>query len=65
MIVGGETGPGARPMDVMWARSLLGQCQDADVPFFYKGAGTAQYSKDDPNYRQLHGKMWEQFPEVK
>ena len=64
VICGGETGPGARPFDVMWAASLLDQCSDAGVPFFYKGAGTAQYSKDDPQYRKLSGKLYEEYPEV-
>jgi protein gp37 len=62
VICGGETGPGARPFNVMWARSLRDQCKAAGVPFFYKGAGTAQYSKDDPQYRRLDGKLYEQFP---
>lgn len=54
LIVGGESGPGARPMHPDWARSLRDQCQDADVAFFFKqwgawapagrGIGTAQHS---------------------
>lgn len=39
IICGAETGPGARPMDPEWARSLLAQCQAAGVPFFFKKAG--------------------------
>jgi protein gp37 len=38
-IVGGESGPGARPMHPDWARSLRGQCQAAAVPFFFKQWG--------------------------
>lgn len=38
-IVGGETGPGARPMHPDWARSLRDQCQEAWVPFFFKNWG--------------------------
>jgi protein gp37 len=38
-IVGGESGPGARPMDVEWARGLRDQCQAAGVPFFFKQWG--------------------------
>ncbi len=38
-IVGGETGPGARPMHPDWARSLRDQCQAAWVPFFFKNWG--------------------------
>ncbi len=39
VIVGGETGPGARPMHPDWARSLRDQCQAAGVPFFFKSWG--------------------------
>ncbi len=63
VICGGETGPGARTMDVLYARALCKNCADAEVPFFYKGAGTATYLKDDYNYRRLYGRLWEEFPE--
>jgi protein gp37 len=36
VIVGGETGPGARPMNPDWARSVRDQCREAGVPFFVK-----------------------------
>jgi len=39
LIVGGETGPGARPMHPQWARSIRDQCQAAGVPFFFKQWG--------------------------
>ncbi|MBI4921877.1 MAG: phage Gp37/Gp68 family protein [Devosia nanyangense] len=39
VIVGGESGPGARPMHPDWARSLRDQCVDAGVPFFFKQRG--------------------------
>jgi protein gp37 len=39
VIVGGESGPGARPMHPDWARSLRDQCQAARVPFFFKQWG--------------------------
>jgi protein gp37 len=39
VIVGGESGPNARPMDVAWARSIVGQCKDAGVPVFVKQLG--------------------------
>jgi protein gp37 len=39
VIVGGESGPHARPMDVEWARGLLQQCRDAEVPCFVKQLG--------------------------
>jgi len=39
VIVGGESGPGARRMDLEWARSLRDQCRQAGVPFFFKQKG--------------------------
>lgn len=36
VIVGGESGPGFRPMEHGWAREIRDQCVDADVPFFFK-----------------------------
>lgn len=39
VIVGGESGPGARPFDVAWARSIVRQCQSANVPVFVKQLG--------------------------
>ncbi len=39
IVVGGESGPGARPFDVTWARSTLAQCKAADVPCFMKQMG--------------------------
>lgn len=39
VIVGGESGPGARPMKEEWVRSVRDQCEAADVPFFFKQWG--------------------------
>jgi protein gp37 len=39
VIVGGESGPGARPFDLAWARSIRDQCKAAGVPFFMKQIG--------------------------
>lgn len=39
VIVGGESGPGARPMEADWARSIRDQCRAAGVPFFMKQMG--------------------------
>lgn len=63
VICGGETGPGARPMQTQWAIALRDQCVAADVPFFYKGAGTAMIHKNHFAYPLLGGKRWEQFPD--
>lgn len=39
VIVGGESGPGARPMDSSWVRDIRDQCEDLAVPFFFKQWG--------------------------
>ena len=49
VIVGGESGPGARPMSPDWARALRDQCQAAGVPFFFK-----QWGEWSPGYDE-HG----------
>ena len=41
VIVGGESGPGARPCDVSWVRSIVQQCQAAGVACFFKQWGSA------------------------
>lgn len=48
VICGGESGPGARPMDPNWARSLRDQCQAAGVPFFMKQMGGTVKSRMPP-----------------
>lgn len=45
VIVGGESGPGARPMAEDWVLSILSQCQKAGIPFFFKQWGGVQKSK--------------------
>jgi len=78
VICGGETGPGARPMLEEWPRSLLSQCQDADVPFFFKSWGAWVHQYDEPGTgnpiyecvgkeksgRLLDGREWNEYPEV-
>ena len=54
VIVGAETGPNKRPMDLDWARSIRDQCLAAGVPFFFK--------KDSEGNRDLDGKIWDQYP---
>jgi protein gp37 len=50
VICGGESGRGARPLDVAWARSVVAQCGEAGVPLFMKQVGSnAVFSVDDPN----------------
>lgn len=47
VILGGESGPGARPMDLAWARSLVAQCQAAGVAVFVKQLGKSPYGDTD------------------
>jgi protein gp37 len=49
VIVGGESGHGARPMHPEWARSLRDQCASADVPFFFKQWGEWQPHQEPPD----------------
>ena len=46
VIVGGESGPGARPCDVQWIRSVVQQCQTAEVPVFIKQLGSYVVAAD-------------------
>ncbi len=46
VICGGETGPGARPMDLDWARNLRDQCDQCGIPFFFKNVGGVRKPKD-------------------
>jgi protein gp37 len=63
-IVGGESGPGARPMHPDWARSLRNQCATAGVPFFFKGWGTKIMKKSDPGYMKIDGREHKERPEA-
>ena len=47
IIVGGESGPGARPFDIQWARDTIGQCRDAGVIVFVKQLGSNCYAEVD------------------
>lgn len=58
-IVGGESGPGARPMERAWVRDLRRQCRDAQVPFFFKQWGGVQKSKAG---RLLDGRTYDEMP---
>jgi protein gp37 len=69
VIVGGESGRGARPMQLDWARQLRDQSEAASIAFHFKqwGAhnpdGTLARSKHDTG-RLLDGRTWDEFPEV-
>jgi protein gp37 len=59
VIVGGESGPGARPMEEAWVIDIRNQCRRADVAFFFKQWGGVQKSKTG---RVLQGRTWDQMP---
>ena len=59
VIVGGESGPGARPMQPEWVLSILEQCSAASVPFFFKQWGGVQKGKHG---RELEGRTWNEIP---
>jgi protein gp37 len=56
-IVGGESGPGARPMHPDWVRSIRDQCKAADVPFFFKGWGDWLHDSQIPDLKWLELQM--------
>ena len=68
VIVGGESGPGARPMHPDWARGVRDQCQAAGVPFFFKQWGkwlpasqqTAMgiFNKDKTKWKRSDDSPW-------
>ena len=60
VIVGGESGHGARPMHADWPRSLRDQCQEAGVPFFFKQWGGAKKAAAG---RVLDGRTWDEYPQ--
>ncbi len=59
VIVGGESGPGARPMHPDWVRDIRGQCAEAGVAFFFKQWGGTNKKKAG---RLLDGRTWDQTP---
>lgn len=59
VIVGGESGPGARPMEEEWVLEIRDQCVEARVPFFFKQWGGVNKKRTG---RRLRGQIWEQLP---
>jgi protein gp37 len=59
VIAGGESGPGARPMDIAWVRNIREQCVAQNVPFFFKQWGGVQKKKTG---RVLDGRTWDEMP---
>jgi protein gp37 len=59
VIVGGESGPKARPMQAEWVESIFRQCRAARVPFFFKQWGGV---RKDLTGRILHGRTYDEMP---
>jgi protein gp37 len=57
VIVGGESGPGARPCNVEWIRDIVRQCREAEVPCFMKQLG-AWRADQPPGYCRLSKRRW-------
>jgi protein gp37 len=61
VIVGGESGPGARPMNEEWVRSVKRQCKRSDVAFFFKQWGGV---RKHLNGHELDGEVFHEYPEL-
>jgi protein gp37 len=59
VIVGGESGPAARPMEEAWVRSIRDQCREQRVPFFFKQWGGRNKKAAG---RTLDGRTYDEFP---
>jgi len=59
VIVGGESGPGARPVMQEWVTDIRDQCLSAHVPFFFKQWGGVQKKRAG---RELEGRTWDEMP---
>ena len=62
VIVGGESGGGARPMHPDWARSLRDQCAAAGVPFFFKQWGEWLHQPERAHFKELEDDRWQRVP---
>lgn len=61
VIVGGESGPGARPLDPSWVVDIRDQCRAAGVPFFFKQWGGVRKKQAG---RMLEGRTWNEMPAI-
>lgn len=59
-IVGGESGPGARPMDVDWVHEIKRSCDQSDTAFFFKQWGGVNKKKQG---REYLGRTWNELPQ--
>ena len=60
VIVGGESGPGSRPMKEEWVMEIKNECLKNKIPFFFKQWGGVNKKKTG---RLLNGKLWDQMPQ--
>ena len=60
-IVGGESGYGARPMDIEWVLDIRRQCEESNVPFFFKQWGGFNKKKTG---RLLEGRTYDEMPRL-
>lgn len=58
VILGGESGPGARPCHVAWIRSIVQQCQAAKVPVFVKQLGSSVVDRNDAGFEGDTDESW-------
>lgn len=61
VIVGGESGPGARPMDESWVNQIHANCESSHVPFFFKQWGGVRKKEAG---RELNGRTWDEMPDL-
>jgi protein gp37 len=61
VIVGGESGPGSRPMKTQWVRSIRSQCRATNTAFFFKQWGGIRKKETG---RVLDGRTWDAFPQA-
>lgn len=59
--LGGESGHGARPIEESWILSIMEQCTEANVPFFFKQWGGVRKSRAG---RLLQGRTYDEFPAI-
>ena len=62
VIVGGESGPGARPLERAWVESVRSQCRKASIPFFFKQWGGVRKKIAG---RKLNGRTYDELPEIR
>jgi protein gp37 len=68
VIVGGESGPKARPMEKEWVVNIKKQCKENNIAFFFKQWGTWGADKVKRNKKlngkELDGKIWQEYPNI-